>query len=119
MINPSLLCPGRFERLIEIPLPDRSAREYIFAVHAGFSGRDIAAVVCEASLMAIEDYVSGERVAQPTVTADHFARALGRSSPLPGAHGNPATGMDPLPGSRAGGRRTPNTVPMRPEAPSR
>ncbi|MHC1594620.1 MAG: CDC48 family AAA ATPase [Methanotrichaceae archaeon] len=33
LIDPSLLRPGRFDRMINIPLPDKKARERILAIH--------------------------------------------------------------------------------------
>ncbi len=33
LIDPSLLRPGRFDRMINIPLPDKDARERILAIH--------------------------------------------------------------------------------------
>ncbi|MFB6266933.1 MAG: 26S protease regulatory subunit, partial [Halodesulfurarchaeum sp.] len=94
VIDPALLRPGRLEQVVEVPLPDRTARREIFAVHTrevptadldldaladattGYTGSDIAAVVREASLLAIEEFVTGDRAAAPTVTAEHLARAL-------------------------------------------
>jgi transitional endoplasmic reticulum ATPase len=84
---------------VEVPLPDREARREIFEVHTeavpmagidldtlaaeteGYSGSDIAALVREASLLAIETFVTGSGRADPTVTADHFARALATVEP--------------------------------------
>jgi proteasome regulatory subunit len=34
MLDPALLRPGRFDRLIEIPLPDQKARLEILKIHA-------------------------------------------------------------------------------------
>ena len=99
IIDPALLRPGRFERLVEVPLPDEAARREIFGVHtesvpiagidldtlaaetAGYSGSDIAALVREASLLGIESYVTADSGAEPVVTADHFARALATVEP--------------------------------------
>ncbi len=74
IIDPALLRPGRFDRLIYVPLPDLRAREEIFRVHLsrvkkkgrmdyrrlasltqGFSGADIRAVVTEAGMMAAKE----------------------------------------------------------------
>ncbi|MFB6070639.1 MAG: AAA family ATPase [Halanaeroarchaeum sp.] len=99
VIDPALLRPGRFERLVEVGMPDREGRRDIFAVHTrtvptgdvdldalaaetdGYTGSDIAAVVREASMLAIEAYVEGERISQPRVGAEHFARALATVEP--------------------------------------
>jgi len=72
MIDPALLRPGRFDRMIEVPLPDKKARLEIFKIHTrnmplaedvnldalaelteGMSGADIAGICREAGLMAI------------------------------------------------------------------
>ncbi len=72
ILDPALLRPGRFDRIIEVPLPDEAARYEILRVHtrgmrlskdvnlralaksaAGMSGADLKAVVTEAGLLAI------------------------------------------------------------------
>jgi proteasome regulatory subunit len=71
MLDPALLRPGRFDRLIEIPLPDYEARKEIFAIHTkkmnlknvsldwlakmteGASGAEIKAICTEAGFFAI------------------------------------------------------------------
>ena len=74
MLDPAILRPGRFDRLIEVPLPDQSARERIFEIHTesmnvcddvdfadlatnteGASGADIKATCTEAGMFAIRD----------------------------------------------------------------
>ncbi|BAD84858.1 CDC48/VCP homolog, AAA superfamily [Thermococcus kodakarensis KOD1] len=72
IIDPALLRPGRFDRLILVPAPDEKARLEIFKVHTrrvplagdvdlrelakkteGYTGADIAALVREAALIAM------------------------------------------------------------------
>jgi len=72
LLDAALLRPGRFDRIIEIPIPDLDAREAIFAVHTrlmplvkglnnrtlaslsdGFSGAEIKSAVIEAGISAI------------------------------------------------------------------
>ncbi|NPA86022.1 MAG: AAA family ATPase [bacterium] len=74
VLDPALLRPGRFDRIIEIPLPDKQAREEIFALYLsrvrctepfdckllaeiteGFSGAEIELAVKEAALRALKD----------------------------------------------------------------
>ena len=74
LLDAALLRPGRFDRIIEIPLPDVDAREIIFGVHTksmpieknlglrylsgiseGFSGAEIKSTVVEAGINAISD----------------------------------------------------------------
>ncbi|ASJ02532.1 AAA family ATPase [Thermococcus profundus] len=72
IIDPALLRPGRFDRLIMVPAPDQRARLEIFRVHTrrvplaedvdlaelakrteGYSGADIEALVREAAMIAL------------------------------------------------------------------
>ncbi|MCE4625314.1 MAG: proteasome-activating nucleotidase [Desulfurococcales archaeon] len=74
LLDPALLRPGRFDRLIEVPLPDFNARIEILKIHLrkvkkrgridlekiasltdGFSGADLKAVVTEAGFFAIRE----------------------------------------------------------------
>ncbi|MHA1291787.1 MAG: proteasome-activating nucleotidase [Promethearchaeota archaeon] len=72
ILDPALLRPGRFDRLIEFPIPDEKAREAIFKIHTrklniieeinfkklvelteGATGADIKAICTEAGMFAI------------------------------------------------------------------
>jgi len=72
MLDPALLRPGRFDRVILVDIPDASSRKSIFEVHTkatplasdvdlnelvrrteGFVGADIEALVREAALQAL------------------------------------------------------------------
>tara|TARA_B100000686_G_C16757970_1_gene956806 strand:- start:383 stop:1615 length:1233 start_codon:yes stop_codon:yes gene_type:complete len=72
LLDAALLRPGRFDRIIQIPIPDSDARETIFSVHTnnmplakdvdlrtlssmtdGFSGAEIKSSVLEAGISAI------------------------------------------------------------------
>ena len=74
MLDRAILRPGRFDRLIEVPLPDEEGREKIFKIHTrnmstaeeldyeqlardtdGMSGADIRAICTEAGMFAIRD----------------------------------------------------------------
>ena len=73
ILDDALLRPGRFDRVIEIPIPDDSARKEILAVHLssmntrkisvgrivertkGYSGADLKAICVEAGMIAIRD----------------------------------------------------------------
>jgi len=73
-LDPALLRPGRFDRTVEIPLPNVAERKAILAVHAadkhigedvdlgvvargtpGFSGADLANLINEAAINAVRD----------------------------------------------------------------
>jgi transitional endoplasmic reticulum ATPase len=56
-IDPALLRPGRFDKIIEVPLPDRKAREDIFRLHA--RGRRVAEDVDYALLAEKSDGSTG------------------------------------------------------------
>jgi len=90
ILDPALLRPGRFDRLIYVPPPDYKARLEIFKVHTrkmplandvnleelarkteGYSGADIAAVCREAALIALRE----EFKVKP-VEMRHFLEAL-------------------------------------------
>jgi proteasome regulatory subunit len=72
VLDPAIIRPGRFDRVIEIPLPDQIGRESIFRIHTdrlsiddnvdlaklaklteGASGADIGAIVMEAGMFAV------------------------------------------------------------------
>ncbi len=101
IIDAALLRPGRFDRLIEIGLPDEAARKEILKIHAAkkplaedvnledlakrtekFSGADLAALVSEAVMLAIRDCVlSGKgkeeaSICEYRLEAKHFEDAL-------------------------------------------
>ncbi len=97
IIDPALLRPGRFDRLIEVPIPDEEARKSIFKIHlrekplakgvsvdelsretGGFSGADISAVVNEATAFSMREYIeSGEDDLEKAVLKKaHFKKAL-------------------------------------------
>ncbi len=89
-LDPALLRPGRFDRQVEIPLPNVRERAAILAVHAdgkrfaadvdldavargtpGFSGADLANLINEAAIVAV-------RAARDTITAADFSDARDR-----------------------------------------
>ncbi len=95
ILDPALLRPGRFDRLIYVPPPDYKARIEIFKVHTrkmplapdvnleelarkteGYSGADIEAVCREAALIALRE----EFKVKP-VEMKHFLEALKVVSP--------------------------------------
>jgi transitional endoplasmic reticulum ATPase len=106
MIDPALLRPGRFDRLIEIQLPDEMARLEIFKIHTArkplseeinleelakktekYSGADCAAIVNEAIMLAIRECVlQGKAKEEANICAykvekRHFDEALKKVHP--------------------------------------
>lgn len=83
LIDPALLRPGRFDRVMEVPMPDKEARKEIFKIHMGeykralredvselsnklanktkgFTGADIESVCREATMAGMRDFISGK-----------------------------------------------------------
>lgn len=101
LLDPALLRPGRFDRLVYVPPPDLSARVEIFRVHTrktpladdvnleelarkteGYTGADIAAVCREAAMMAIrESLASSDKPSVKKVEMRHFIEALKKVPP--------------------------------------
>ena len=106
IIDPALLRPGRFDRLIYIPPPDKEARREIFEIHTrkkplakdvsidelaekteGYTGADIAAVCNEAVMAAIREYINGgkfdrEKLKNLKIHKRHFEEALKIVKPI-------------------------------------
>jgi transitional endoplasmic reticulum ATPase len=57
LIDPALLRPGRFDMLVDVPMPDKSARREIFAVH--LRGKPVADEVDLDDLAARSESLSG------------------------------------------------------------
>ncbi|AFL95765.1 cell division protein containing CDC48 domain 1 [Thermococcus cleftensis] len=90
IIDPALLRPGRFDRLILVPAPDEKARLEIFKVHTrnvplaedvkleelakrteGYTGADIEAVVREAAMLAMRRALQ-KGIIRPGMRADEI-----------------------------------------------
>ncbi|MGQ9543495.1 MAG: CDC48 family AAA ATPase [Candidatus Bathyarchaeia archaeon] len=99
IIDPALLRPGRFDRIIGIKPPDKEARKEIFKIHLkgkplsedvdldslaekteNYVGADIESVCREASMLAIREYVKerADRKDKPDfkIGMRHFEEAL-------------------------------------------
>jgi transitional endoplasmic reticulum ATPase len=106
IIDSALLRPGRFDRLIEIGLPDELARREILKIHTAkkpladdvkiddlakrtdqFSGADLGALVGEAVMLAIRECVLGGKataeaqVCEYKLENKHFEEALKKVKP--------------------------------------
>jgi transitional endoplasmic reticulum ATPase len=106
IIDAALLRPGRFDRLIEIGMPDEKARLEILKIHAAkkplaedvnleelaaktdkYSGADLAAIVNEAVMLAIRECVVAgkareeEQLCAYMIEKKHFDEALKKVQP--------------------------------------
>jgi len=107
MIDPALLRPGRFDRLVLIPPPDLEARKEILKIHTKgkpladdvdldklaakmgfFTGAEIAAVCNEAMMLAIRDYVldggdpEEDKIKDVKVGMKYFEKAMDKVEPM-------------------------------------
>ena len=83
-LDPALLRPGRFDLLVELPMPDRQARRAILEVHTGsmplaedvkleslaaetegLTGADLEALCREAAMLAIREFLAREQAEAP------------------------------------------------------
>ena len=105
LIDSSMLRPGRFDRLIYIPMPDKEARKRIIEIHLSrmavsnvsaewlaeitgdFSGADLEMLCREAGMLALREHIlpgiSREEliIDKIMVTKEHFQEAMVRIKP--------------------------------------
>ncbi|MGI0066451.1 MAG: CDC48 family AAA ATPase [Nitrosotalea sp.] len=102
LIDSALLRPGRFDRIIEVPLPDTKGRENIFNIHTkkkplgedvdftklvqltdSFSGAEIEGICNRAAMGAIRRYVDKKEknVKSIKVTQEDFENAIQKMGP--------------------------------------
>ncbi|BES81563.1 CDC48 family AAA ATPase [Pyrodictium abyssi] len=96
ILDPALLRPGRFDRLIYVPPPDKKARLEILRIHTrkmpladdvdlekiaekteGYTGADLEAVCREAAMIAVrEAFKKNKKPTTTVVRMEHFEKAL-------------------------------------------
>ncbi|GAB6946639.1 CDC48 family AAA ATPase [Vulcanisaeta sp. JCM 16161] len=101
IIDPALLRPGRFDRIVYVPPPDENARFEILKVHIrglkladdvkdgnykylrdlarrteGYTGADLAALVREAAMLALRETIRSNTNQVKPVGIEHFEDAL-------------------------------------------
>lgn len=102
LIDNALLRPGRFDRIIEVPLPDEKGRENIFKIHTkkkpleksidfkklvslteGFSGAEIQGICNRAAMSSIRRYVDKKEkdVKSIKITPEDFEIAIEKMRP--------------------------------------
>ncbi|WP_440952788.1 proteasome-activating nucleotidase [Methanococcoides sp. FTZ1] len=105
VLDPAIIRPGRFDRVIQIPLPDQAGRESIFRIHTeslsidgnvdlvklaklteGASGADIGAVVMEAGMFAV-------RQNSDHITMDNMLEAVDKVISSPDIINDPSLQM--------------------------
>jgi len=116
MVDPALLRPGRFDRMLYSPIPDRDARELIFKVHTqamplasevdlnsladqteGYVGADIQGICREAAIFALRknkdavtvamgDFENALKKVSPSVTKEMEEAYLGMEQKLKSTH---------------------------------
>jgi transitional endoplasmic reticulum ATPase len=107
IIDPALLRPGRFDRLVYTHPPELEARKEILRIHTkgkpladdvdldklatkmnNYTGAEIGAVANEAVMLAIRDFVLGggdvdeERISEVEVEMKYFERAMENVQPM-------------------------------------
>ncbi len=108
IIDPALLPPGRFDRLLYVPPPDYESRKQIVQIHTkkkpladdvnvdnlaakmdGYTGADIAAVASAAVMLAPREHISKYKEAQEAeknakelkIHMQHFEEAMTKIKP--------------------------------------
>lgn len=100
IIDEALLRAGRFDRILEVPVPDKEARKQILQIHTrkkplasdvdldkivemtdGMTGADIAALVNAAAMTAIKEHVTKKDNGELKVSMRHFEAALDKIKP--------------------------------------
>ena len=102
MIDPALLRPGRFDKIVFVPMPDKVARQRILEIHAkdkpigpdvdfakisemteGFSGADTSAVANTAVSLVLHEYLAkpdmeeaAKHASEAHVLLRHFEEAV-------------------------------------------
>ena len=108
MVDPALLRPGRFDKLLNVPVPDLEARKEILKIHLqnkplakdvnadqlaekteGYSGADLAALCNNASMLVIKEHITNsktiekakEKLKDLKISMKYFEKTLEKMKP--------------------------------------
>ncbi len=100
IIDPALMRPGRFDKVIEVPLPDKEARLQILKIHTknmplakdvdleeiakkteGYSGADLENLAREAGMIALRRWLEKGKKGKEEVTMKDFLEAMEKIKP--------------------------------------
>ena len=96
ILDPALLRPGRFDRIVYVPVPEQKGRLEILKIHTekmpiedkkklieniseeteGFTGADIESLAREAAMLALREDISAKKVKK-----EHFVKAMEKVLP--------------------------------------
>jgi len=99
ILDPALMRPGRFDRIVYVPVPEKEGREKILEIHTkkmkengvldksvdlsklaeeteGYTGADIESLVREAAMLALRADINSEKI-----TKKHFDKAMEKVLP--------------------------------------
>jgi transitional endoplasmic reticulum ATPase len=115
IIDEALLRPGRFDRILEVPVPNNEARKQIFQIHTkkkplesdvnidklvemtdGMTGADIAAIVNAAAMAAIKEHVR-QKDNKLVISMTHFEAGLEKVKRKNSVDGNKARDLQKFP----------------------
>ena len=109
IIDPALLRPGRFDRLLYVPSPDRDSRIQIISIHTkkkpladdvniekladitnGYTGADISSLSSAAVMLALREHISkykdpkeaDDNMKELKIHMKHFEEAMKKIRPL-------------------------------------
>jgi transitional endoplasmic reticulum ATPase len=108
MVDPALLRPGRFDKLLNVPVPDLEARKEILKIHLqkkpltkdvnvdklaekteGYSGADLAALCNTASMLVIKEHITKSKTIEKAketlknlkISMKYFEKTLEKMKP--------------------------------------
>ena len=96
ILDPALMRPGRFDRIVYVPVPEKTGRLEILKIHTkkmpienkdkiienlaeeteGYTGADIESLVREAAMLALRENISTKKVKK-----EHFIKAMEKVAP--------------------------------------